>query len=167
MAKGKLLQDTFEQLAELGTSTAKQTVKSVVGIVNPFPSNESNSTNESNKANSSETDKKKNHTPVDFDKLKDSFQDKEKTKMAGLRNRLFQMVKNEEEKSVVEMRQKEMQKKRQEDYDKQQKEQEEIRKIKAQSQTSAHGKLKGNNAQRKKAAAQQQQAEMKPATGKQ
>ena len=38
MAKGKLLEDTFEQLAELGSSTAKKTVKQVVQTLNPLAS---------------------------------------------------------------------------------------------------------------------------------
>lgn len=167
MAKGKLLQDTFEQLAELGTSTAQKTVKSMAQIVNPFPANESNASNESNKSHSPENNGKNNHTPLDFDKLKNNFQDNEKAKVEGLRNRLFQMVKTEEERSLIRKRQEEMQKKRQESYDKQQKDKNEQKKREQQSSGIAHGKLKGDNAQRRKAAAAQQQAEVKPSTGKQ
>lgn len=36
MAKGSILEDTFEQLVELGQSTAKKTVKSVAQTLNPF-----------------------------------------------------------------------------------------------------------------------------------
>jgi len=51
MKKGTILGDTFEQLAELGVSSAKKTVKSVAQIVNPFSKNESHESNESNKPN--------------------------------------------------------------------------------------------------------------------
>lgn len=48
MAKGNILSDTFEQLAELGQSTAKQAVKSVVQIVNPFDKTSGAKTSEVN-----------------------------------------------------------------------------------------------------------------------
>ena len=77
MAKGTILGDAFEQLAELGQSTAKKTVRSMAQIVNPF-SSEANESNKSNLSNSTEVNRGKNHTPVDFDKLKNKFQDKDK-----------------------------------------------------------------------------------------
>ena len=55
MAKGNILSDTFEQLAELGASTAKQTVKSVAQIVNPFDKAKTSEVNsEQNQARTSE-----------------------------------------------------------------------------------------------------------------
>ena len=66
MTKGGILEDTFEQLVELGQSTAKKTVKSMAQIVNPFSPNESY---QSNKSNSPEVKPGANHTPLDFKKL--------------------------------------------------------------------------------------------------
>ena len=93
MAKGNILSDTFEQLAELGASTAKQTVKSVAQIVNPFSKNES-------KPHSPEVNRGKDHTPLDFKKLQNKFQDKDKLQAESLKNRLFQMVRREDEKII-------------------------------------------------------------------
>ena len=180
MAKGQLLEDTFEKLVELGQSTAKNTVKSVASTLNPFSSltkqgggrtsevEESRLGRDKLRGESSEVKLKgKNHTPVDFEKLKNKFQDKEKLKVEGLRNRLFQMVKNQEERSLIEKRQKEMEKKRQEVLAEQDKKRKEEEKRKQQAYSNVpRGKARRSIFSQKKAA-EQQHAETKPATGKQ
>ncbi|KKP69411.1 MAG: hypothetical protein UR68_C0052G0002 [Candidatus Roizmanbacteria bacterium GW2011_GWA2_35_19] len=75
MAKGQLLEDTFEKLVELGQSTAKNTVKSVVSTLNPFSSSSKAEVGKSAQfekatGKNPELSKNKNHTPVDFEKLK-------------------------------------------------------------------------------------------------
>src|SRR3990167_10228161 len=139
MTKGKLLDDTFEQLVELGSSTAKKTVKSVAQTLNPFssqsviPSEADLSTGgeaESRNLKTSEVKKAKNHTPLDFQKLQNKFQDKEKVKTEVLRNRLFQMVRQGDERLLMEKRQKELEKKRQEIYLEQEKKRKEEEKKK-------------------------------------
>ncbi len=157
MAKGKILEDTFEQLAELGVSSAKKTVKSVAQTLNPFDKPTSART---------ESVKKKNHTPLDFDKLKNKFQDKEKLKAEALRNRLFQMVRQGDERLVMEKRQKELEKKRQEAYLEEEKKRKEKEKKRQQAVPIPTGKVRRSIFSSKKAA-EQQHAETKPATGKQ
>lgn len=167
MAKGTILGDTFEQLAELGASTAKQTVKSVAGIVNPFSKNESHESNESNKSHSSEVNHKKDHTPLDFKKLQNKFQDKDKLQAEALKNRLFQMVKREDEKVLERKVMEEGQKKRQEEYD----EQEKKRKEQQQKNQNQQGNVPTGKAKRgimsRKKSSEQQHVENKPASGKQ
>ena len=164
MTKNTILGDAFEQLAELGSSTAKKTVKSMAQIVNPFSPNESNV---SNKTNSPEVSRGKNHTPVDFDKLKNKFQDKDKLQAEALRNRLFQIVRREDEKVLERKEMEEAQKKRQEEYEKQEKKRkEQQQKIQGQQSGMPTGKAKRGTMTRKKAS-EQQHVENKPASGKQ
>jgi len=164
MTKGTILGDTFEQLAELGQSTAKKTVRSVSQIVNPF-SNESNKTNESNKSNSPEIKRGKDHTPLDFKKLNDKFQDKDKLQAEALRSRYFQSVKREDEKILERKNMSEQQKKQEEAnvaYDERRKDQQ---KKQSQQDGLPGGKAKRGVASRKKSS--DQHVENKPASGKQ
>lgn len=167
MAKGNILSDTFEQLAELGASTAQKTVKSVAGIVNPFSKNESHESNESNKSHSPEVKRGKDHTPLDFKKLQNKFQDKDKLQAEALRNRLFQLVKREDEKIIERKDMDESQKKRQEEYDEQEKKRrEQQQKMQNQQSGMPTGKAKRGTMSKKKSS-EQQHVENKPASGKQ
>ncbi|MEK7096844.1 MAG: hypothetical protein AAB859_00840, partial [Patescibacteria group bacterium] len=145
---------------ELGASTAKQTVKSVAQIVNPFSKNES-------KPHSPEVNRGKDHTPLDFKKLQNKFQDKDKLQAESLKNRLFQMVRREDEKIIERKDMEEGQKKRQEEYDEQEKKRKEQQQ-KNQNQESGMptGKAKRGTMSRKKSS-EQQHVENKPASGKQ
>lgn len=170
MAKGKLLQDTFEQLVELGSSTAKKTVKSVAQTFNPLSmlSQTDSGRTDSVKERSGKTEsvKGKNHTPLDFDKLQNKFQDKDKMKTEALRNRLFQMVKQGDERLVMDQKQKELEKKRREEWEKQEKKKKEEERKRQQSGSIPQGKQRKSIFSHKKVA-EQQHAETKPATGKQ
>jgi len=171
MAKGNLLEDTFEQLVELGQSTAKKTVKSVAQTLNPFDKTSGGKTSEvnseQNQARTSEVKRGNNHTPVDFDKLKNKFQDKDKLQAEALRNRLFQIVKREDEKSLERKEMEEAQKKRQEEYLTQEKKRkEQQQKIQGQQSSMPTGKAKRGFMSRKKTS-EQQHVENKPASGKQ
>jgi len=164
MLKGKIFEDTFEQLAELGQSTAKKTVKSVAQIISLTTSEVKS---EQNQARTSEVKRGKNHTPLDFEKLKNKFQDKDKLKAEALRNRFFQIVKREDEKIIERKDMEEAQKKRQEEYDEQAKKRKEQQQ-KAQGQQGGipTGKAKRGFMSIKKTS-EQQHVENKPATGKQ
>ncbi|MFA6081635.1 MAG: hypothetical protein WC741_04485 [Patescibacteria group bacterium] len=170
MTKGTILGDTFEQLAELGTSTAKHTVKSVAQIINPFDkaAGKTSEVNpEQNSAKTSEVKHGENHTPVNFDKLKNKFQDKDKLQAEALRNRLFQIVRREDEKVLERKEMEEAQKKRQEEYKMQEKKKkEQQQKTQWQQGDMPTGKAKRGTMSRKKAS-EQQHVENKPASGKQ
>ena len=175
MAKGNILEDTFEQLVELGQSTAKKSAQQVAQTTNPlklvqsaFGQENSNESNQTNKFQSFESVKKgKDHSPLDFKKLQEKFKDKEKMKMEGLRNRLFQIVKREDEKSLERKEMGEAQKKRQEEYSTQEKKRkEQQQKIQGQQSSIPTGKAKRGFMSRKKTS-EQQHVENKPASGKQ
>ncbi len=163
MAKNTILGDAFEQLAELGQSTAKKTVKSMAQIVNPFSPNESNV---SNKTNSPEVNRRKNHTPVDFDKFKNKFQDKDKLQAEALSRQFFQNVKREDEKILQRQEMEAAQKKRQEEYEEQEKKKKEQQQKSQGQQIISVGKTKRGVAVRKRSS-EQLHVENKPASGKQ
>lgn len=164
MAKGKLFEDTFEQLAELGKSTAKKTVKSVAQTLNPFSSLENGSSNPSQSLE--KQGKKNNHTPLDFDKLNANYKKQEAGETAALRKHLFNLVKQGDERMIMEKRQIELNKKREENFSQQEKNKEEQKKKQQQSSDIPQGKTRRSVFSPKKVA-KQQHAETKPATGKQ
>jgi hypothetical protein len=175
MPKGHILDDAFEQLVELGQTTAKKSVKQVAQTVNPLKivpailgqenTNESNKTHKSHSPESAKKDK--DHTPLDFKKLNEKYKDKEKTKMEGLRNRLFQIVKREDEKSLEREKMQSAEKKRKEEYLVQEKKRKEQEKKRQEQQNDIpRGKVKRSIFSSKKSA-DRQHAELKPASGKQ
>jgi hypothetical protein len=171
MAKARILEDTFEQLVELGQSTAKKSAQQVTQTFNPLKLAEStlgqeNSQNSLNSSTEKLKNKKDNHTPLDFDKLQKKFQDKEKIKTEALRNRLFQMVRQGDEKLLMEYRQKEIEKKRRAEWEKQEKKRQEEEKKKKSTGLIPKGKVRRSIFSVKKIA-DRSHAEIRPATGKQ
>lgn len=172
MSKGNLFEDTFEQLVELGSSTAKKSAQQVAQTFNPLNMaanvlGKENSQNSLNSSTEKLKNKKENNTPLDFKKLQENFKDKEKIKMEGLRHRLFQIVKRGDEKIMERKDMEEAQKKRQEEYlaqEKKRKEQE--KKHREQQGNIPIGKIRRNIFSAKKTA-ERQHTEFKPATGKQ
>lgn len=170
MAKGNILSDTFEQLAELGQTTAKQGAKQVAQTFSPLKILEnvtqgSSSAVEERSGNTAEVKGNKS-TPLDFDKLQKKYQDQDKLKTQVLRNRLFQMVKREDEKSLERKKAEHEEKKRKEEYEKQEKKKQLARQQEAQSAEIPQGKQRRSIFSPKKMA-QRAQAEVRPATGKQ
>lgn len=174
MPKGKLLEDTLEQLVELGQSTAKKSAQQVAQTINPLNlanklagGETSEVKSEQNQARTSEVKKAEKHTPLDFNKLQEKFKDKEKMKIEGLRNRLFQIVKREDEKSLERKKMEEADKKRREEYLAQEKKRKEQEKKQQEQQGNIpRGKIRRSIFSPKKVA-ERQHTELKPATGKQ
>lgn len=171
MAKGNILQDTFEQIVELGGSTVKKSAQQVAQTFNPLSkANESsNESHKSHKSNASHESNKshESHTPLDFKKLQEKFKDKEKMKVEGLRNRLFQIVKTDEERSLQREKMKEADKKRQEEYLAQEKKRKEEEKRQRDLQGNIpQGKVRRSIFSPKKTA-KRLHTETKPAVGKQ
>jgi hypothetical protein len=172
MAKGQFLSDTFEQLAEIGQSTAKKTVKSVAQTFNPLaifdtaPTKESQAGDEKKAA---EFFKSKNSTPLDVNQLQEKYKNQDQVKADALRNRLFQMVKSGEEKNLQEKKQKQKQKKYQEIQEAEsQRRQLEQKRIQEQQAIAPQGKeRKSILGGKKKKGVNPQPAEIKPSTGKQ
>lgn len=168
----KTFEDTFEKLAEQGTTAAKKAVKSgakqlagTVSVtkmweqllgVNP---SQSKSFEHLNKDTS-------NHTPLDFEKLGKHYEKSEAQKTQELRNKLFQLVKEGDEKVKVEKKQEEeerTQKEARELVEKKRKAEEERQR---QNEDVPRGKIRRNIFSPKKVA-ERSHAETKPSTGKQ
>ncbi|MDO8609794.1 MAG: hypothetical protein Q7R95_04545 [bacterium] len=173
MAKPGFWDDTFEKLAELGMSTAKKTVKAGVSIVSPTAlidsalGTKSSSQDKSIEQLEKTKGKKSNNTPLDFQNLQKSYQNKDMQETNAVRQRLFQLVKRDEEKGSMDKKQEEQEKKRKEAYEEQEKQRQIQQKRNQNSVTnSPQGKAQRGKITRKKSS-QNEQAEFKPSTGKQ
>lgn len=154
MAKGKILQDTFEQLAELGQSTAKKAVKQIGQTFTPLGVLEK------------EQDKKPNHTPLDLKGLEKKYDAQDKQKEAVLRTRLFQLVKEGEKEELAKQKKERQEKERQLIAEEEEHKKKEEEKKKQQTTEAPRGKIRRSIFSPKKVA-QREHAEIKPAVGKQ
>ncbi len=169
MTKTNLLDDTFEKLAELGTSTAKKAVQSVVRTFNPLDqllSSERVVTESSSKQIEKLRQNKNNHTPLDFEKLNQKYMEKDKAMQEALRQRLFQLVRQGEEKLLQENRQKEIENKRKEEWEKEKRKKREEEEKRQQQTPIPMGKIRRSIFSPKKVA-QRQHIETKASSGKQ
>ena len=168
------LEDTFERLAEQGATQSKKAVKTAVQqIKQTFSPTKmweqilgSSSATSENGNETSEVKRNSNHTPLNFEKLGKKYQDTEAQKTEALRQRLFQLVKSGDEKVLMDKKQKEQEKKRQEAYEVQEKKKQEENKKQAQQGEIPKGKVRRSIFSHKKVA-ERQHSEVKPATGKQ
>lgn len=172
MAKFGFFEDTFEKVLETGISIAKQSGKQIAQTINPLKLAESamglqkqgDKTLEQLEKGQS---KKQNHTKLDFQKLQKKYTDQDQMKTKMLRQRLFQLVKTQEEKSVTAMRQEEVEKKRKEAYEEEEKKRKAEEKKRDESMSIAPmGKIRRSIFSAKKMA-KREQTEVKPASGKQ
>ena len=168
------LEDTIERLAEQGSTQAKKAAKTAVKqIKQTFSPSKmweqilgtSSVSSESSNA-TSEVKSNGNHTPLNFEKLGKKYQDTEAQKTEALRQRLFQLVKSGDEKVLMDKKQKEQEKKRQEAYEVQEKKKQEENKKQAQQGEIPKGKVRRSIFSHIKVA-ERQHSEVKPATGKQ
>ena len=172
MAKGQFWDDTFEQIVELGSSTAKASVQAVKTTFDPLKMIE-NATG-AKTGNDKGMEKleqgqqgKKSHTPLDLKKLNEKYDDQDKMKTEALRMRLFQLVKKGDEETVIRMHQAEEEKKRKEEYEVEEKKKKLQEQKRAQEQGGApHGKQRKSIFSAKKVA-QREQTEVKANSGKQ
>ena len=139
MPKGTFSDDLFEQIVEFGKSTGKATSQAMKQTFGPKALWEAAIGKQSSKDKGIEQlekgkGKKPNHTPLDFQKLQEKYKDQDKTRTDALRQRLFQLVKSGEEKTVVQKKQKIEQKKQQELVEQEQKKRKEEEKKRIQAQ---------------------------------
>jgi hypothetical protein len=169
MAVKKIIQNAFEQIRETGKDMAKSSAKQITETLSPWDMirnsfTEDKQTNQNPESQLKEMQGKGDkHTPLNFDKLEKSYADQDKKKMSEMQQRLFQLAKREEERSVSKSHQEKAEKERsinQEEFDKRRREDEKKRQ---QSFSAPQGKLKG----RRKKAAEPQPAETKPGSSKQ
>jgi len=165
-------EEVLGELLEFGKSTVKNTgqqlkqtfsplkiLEGIIGVGNESPLIEKNDKNE--------LKGKQNSTPLDIEKLRKKYQEQDKEKEEFLRQRLFQLVKRGEEEVLQTQKQQEAEKKRMEAYKEQEKKRkEEERKRQEALVEIPKGKIRRSIFSPKKVA-QRQQAEVKPAAGKQ
>jgi len=165
-------EEILGKLLELGKSTVKNTgqqlkqtfspLKILEGIVGGGNENASIEKNDKN-----ELKREQNSTPLDTEKLRQKYQEQDKQKEEALRQRLFQLVKRGEEEALQRQKQQEVEKQRMEAYKQQEKKRkEEERKRQETLVEVPKGKIRRSIFSPKKVA-QRQQAEVKPAAGKQ
>lgn len=162
-------EDTFEKLAELGTTTVKKTGQAVKQTVSPTKMIEKVLDTEPDRGMEQlekSQAKKKTHTPLDFEKLQKQYKNQDGQKTALLRQRLFQLVKSGEEKILMEKKQEELEKKRKEAYEEEERKRKEEEKKKREAASIPMGKIRRSIFTPLKIA-KRQTAEVRPATGKQ
>ena len=171
MAKGQFWDDTFEQVVELGKSTAKASASAVKSTFNPVKIIES-ATGTATDKNPADTIKEgmkdnKNNTPLNFNKLKDTYDKQDTLKTEALRNRLFQLVKKDEEETLLRKKQEENEKKQREFYMEEEKKRRLLEKKKAEEAAPAPKGKERKSIFSAKKVAQREQMEVKANSGKQ
>ncbi len=183
MAIKKLIKDSFEQILETGKDMAKSSAKQVKETFSPWdmirnsftetPLRPSESEGSEGQAKVKEMQKKGDkHTPLDFDKLQKSYANQDQKKIDVMKQRLFQIVKKDEEKTLQRSQQTKAEKERvitQEEAEKRRIEYE--RKQKNAKSGVPEGKSERGTAlmgkKKKRQASEPQPAETKPGGGKQ
>jgi len=164
-------EEILGELLELGKSTVKNTGQQLKQTFSPLKILEGivGGGNESlliEKNDKNELKREHNSTPLDIEKLRNKYQEQDKQKEEALRQRLFQLVKRGEEEVLQTQKQQEAEKQRMEAYQEQKKRKEEERKRQEALVEAPKGKIRRSIFSPKKVV-QRQQAEVKPATGKQ
>jgi hypothetical protein len=162
----------WDDLWELGESTVKTTTQELKQTFSPLKilegivggGNESSSIEKNDK---NELKREQNSTPLDTEKLRQKYQEQDKQKEEALRQRLFQLVKRDEEEVLQRQKQQEAEKQRMEAYKEQEKKRKEEERKRQEALVEApKGKIRRSIFSPKKVA-QRQQTEVKPAAGKQ
>lgn len=178
MAFKKIIKDSFEQVFETGKDMAKSSVKQVADTLNPWDMIR-NSFTESKDGQKDQLQQAKEHmgkggnnTPLNFDKLQKSYANQDQKNIEIMKQRLFQMVKKDDEKTLIISKQAKSEKEQlaiQEDMEQKRREAEQKRRTeysnvpegKSGRGTALSGKKK------KRQATEPQPAETKPGGGKQ
>lgn len=178
MAVKKIIQNVFEQVVDSGKDMAKSSAKQIKETFNPWDIirnsfTETKSTpDQSVKSQAKETlGKGKNSTPLDFDKLQKQYANQDKQKIDVMKQRLFQLVKRDEENMLMKGKQEKAEKERaitQEEADKKRREEEKKRQqtyaAAPQGKTGRGSALSGK---KRKKPTEPQPAETKPGSSKQ
>lgn len=176
------LEDSFEKLVEQGATQSKKVVKSagqqikqtfsptkmweeLLGVSSSTSNERTSEVGDGNKK-TSEVKMGGRYTPLDLEKLGKSYQTSEKQKQEQLKQHLFRLVKEGEEKLMYEKKKEEQEKKQRDVYELQEKKKKEEEKKKQQAGDIPQGKVRRSIFSHKKVA-ERSHTETKPATGKQ
>ena len=181
MAIKKIIKNAFEQVYETGKDMAKSSAKQLGETLSPWEmirnsfGDEKKSPENANQMSKSKLKEMQGNggagTPLDFDKLQKSYANQDQMKIASMKQRLFQMVKNEDTKTIQRKDQKIAEKKQietQEIAEKRRRE-EEQRRFNSQSGAPEGKSGRGTalSGKKKRKPTEPQPAETKPGGGKQ
>ena len=161
--------DTFEQLTDTTSSTAKKATSAVSQTFNPLDSinNEEQMQEQAaiEKAKEKMEKKKENHTPIDLKDFEGKYKEQDEKKAEELRQRLFKLGKEgEEEVYEAKKKKEEERKKKEEEEERQKKRKKEEEKKKQEENSLPRGKQRRSIFSHKKKA-QEQHTEYKPTSG--
>lgn len=175
----QVVQDAFEQVVESGQTMAKSSVKQVASTFNPWDmiknsfqnGGESSPTPQELQKKQEQLDKQPGSTPLDFQKLQKNYAEQDKHKIDAMKNRLFQMVKGQEERQLQEGKRKKLEQERQVNWEEDEKkrrayQEQQRRNMSAEPQGKERGSILGGK-KKKKSVMEPQPAELKPTTGHQ
>lgn len=176
MAVKKIIKNAFEQVLESGKSMASSSAKQVKETFNPWDMIR-NSFTEGDKSNQNQVNKMKElhgkggyHTPLNFENLEKTYAKQDEQKIQMMKQRLFQIVKRDEEKTHQKTEQMKSEKERQivQEENEKKRRAEEQRRMSAQSAAPEGKSGRGSALSRKKRkATEPQPVETKPASSKQ
>ncbi len=178
MAVKQILEDSFEQAVEAGQSMVKSSAKQVKQTFSPWDMI-ANSFNESKDSQAhleakakEQMGKNKNSTPLQFGELQKKYANQDEQKIQMMKQRLFQMVKNNDEKTLLKSQQEKAEKEKNEAYEVIEKKRKEEEQKKQQTNSEApEGKSGRGTAlmgkKKKRKPTEPQPAETKPGGGKQ
>jgi hypothetical protein len=181
MGVKKIIKNAFEQVYESGRDIAKSSAKQIGETLSPWEMIR-NSFNDSGKSPESNSNQMKSlqkelkgnggkGTPLNFEKLDKSYANQDQMKIESMKQRLFQMVKNEDAKIIQRKDQKVAEKKQIEAHEiaEQRRREEEQKRVNALS-AAPEGKSGRGTAlmgKKKRKPTEPQPAETKPGGGKQ
>ena len=182
MAVKRIIHDAFEQVVETGKDMAKSSAKQVKETFSPWDMIRNSFTEEKTPQNQEQSSvaqtklkemqgKGEKHTPLDFDKLQKQYASQDKQKIEMMKQRLFQLVKKDEEKTVMKGKQEKAEKERniaQEEAEKRRNEEE--RRRRSMMSDAPEGKSGRGTAligKKRRKPTEPQPAETKPGSSKQ
>ena len=178
MAVKKIIKDAFEQVFETGRDMAKSSAKQVAETLSPWDMIRNSFTETAHQDQNAQLKSKErqgrggNNTPLNLDKLQKSYANQDQKKIDSMKQRLFQMVKREDERTMQRSQQTKAEKERteaQEEADKRRREEE--RRRQGAMGNAPEGKSGRGTAlmgkKKKRQATEPQPAETKPGGGKQ
>lgn len=134
-SKGTIKSNILESLETLGKDTAKGSFEAVKTTFNPLELLGKTGRLENKPAGSKEAFKNKNnYTKLDLKNLQEQYDNKTKAELNAYRQKLFQLVRSGEERSLTEERQKIDQQKQQENYSQQHQQEQKKKQQQAQQQ---------------------------------
>ena len=105
MVVKKIIKNVFEQFGEASKDMAKSSVQQIKETLSPWEMIRNSFGDAENKSANTQSSSKeiqgqgKNNTPLNFDKLQESYKNQDQKNIDAMKQRLFQLVKRDDEKT--------------------------------------------------------------------